>query len=364
MIDDVVVIDAVAHALDLRQENWNNPVVCESFREFGYYGIHMLAVPPEEPHWGLGREGFDTILEDTDVVESVIFRESWTDACFYHEIPMYGMFKGGLAKLENGLELRERHPDRVKIYGGVSPFEPGAVEKVDKLVEEHGVSALKLYPADLYESDVAPYGALRQYKMDDPDLVYPILERARHHGIVVAIHKAIPLGPVPMEVFKPDDLDAAFMAYPDLPIEIVHGGFAFLDETAQQVGRFPNAYVTLEATASLLAKAPARFALILAALLAMGAEDRILWATGAALAHPQPLLERFWNLEFTPELMAMTASPPLTKEIKRKILGENAARLHGIDIEALRRLSEEENLTGDGLREPWSVARSGAKEMA
>ena len=80
MISDVVVIDAVAHALDLRPENWNNPAVCESFREFGYYGIHMLAVPPEEPQWGLGREGFDTLLEDTDVVESVIFRESWTDA--------------------------------------------------------------------------------------------------------------------------------------------------------------------------------------------------------------------------------------------------------------------------------------------
>ena len=51
MIDDVVVIDAVAHALDLRPENWNNPPVCEPFREFGYYGIHQLAVPVEEPEW-------------------------------------------------------------------------------------------------------------------------------------------------------------------------------------------------------------------------------------------------------------------------------------------------------------------------
>lgn len=83
MIDDVVVIDAVAHGLDLRPEHWNNPPVCEPFREFGYYGIHQLAVPVEEPEWGLGREGFDAILEDTDVVESVIFRESLTDACFY-----------------------------------------------------------------------------------------------------------------------------------------------------------------------------------------------------------------------------------------------------------------------------------------
>jgi hypothetical protein len=58
--------------------------------------------------------------------------------------------------------------------------------------------------------------------------------------------------------------------------------------------------------------------------------------------------------------MAMTGSPPLTKEIKRKILGENAARLHGIDIEALRTLSQAEDLTAGGLREPWSVARQPA----
>jgi uncharacterized protein len=360
MIDDVVVIDAVAHALDLRPENWNNPPVCEPFREFGYYGIHQLAVPVEEPEWGLGREGFDAILEDTDVVESVIFRESWTDACFYHEIPMYGMFKRGLAKLENGIELRARHPERVKLYGGVTPLQPGALERVDELVSEHAISALKLYPADLYESDVAPFGELRQYTMDDPERVFPILERARQHGLVVAIHKAIPLGPVPMEPFRMDDLDAAFMAYPDVPIEIVHGGFAFLEETAHQVGRFHNAYVTLEATASLLAKAPDRFSLIVASLLAMGAEDRILWATGAALAHPQPLLERFWNLELPPEIMSMTGSPPLTKDVKRKILGENAARLHGIDLDALRAVIREEDLTGDGLAAAWSGARETA----
>lgn len=48
----------------------------------------------------------------------------------------------------------------------------------------------------------------------------------RTTGVVVAIHKTIPLGPVPMESFRVDDLDAAFIAYPDLPIAIVHGGFA------------------------------------------------------------------------------------------------------------------------------------------
>jgi hypothetical protein len=58
--------------------------------------------------------------------------------------------------------------------------------------------------------------------------------------------------------------------------------------------------------------------------------------------------------------MSMTGSPPLTKDVKRKILGENAARLHGIDLDALRAVIREEDLTGDGLAAAWSGARETA----
>src|SRR3546814_16175659 len=77
--------------------------------------------------------------------------------------------------------------------------------------------------------------------MDDPEVAFPLFERAQALGIkVIAIHKAVPLGPVPMEHYRVDDIDRALTAFPDLQFEIVHGGMAFLEETAWQPGRFPN----------------------------------------------------------------------------------------------------------------------------
>ena len=64
-----------------------------------------------EPEWGLGRVGFDEILADTGVVQSVIFRDCWTDACFYHEIMMYGMFKGDALELLHGAVLPRPGPE-------------------------------------------------------------------------------------------------------------------------------------------------------------------------------------------------------------------------------------------------------------
>jgi len=49
-----------------------------------------------------------------------------------------------------------------------------------------------------------------------------------------------------------------------------------------------------------------------------------------------PLLERFGNMEFGPEIMAMTGSPPLTKQIERKILRHRAAAGRGRELPVYR----------------------------
>lgn len=103
--------------------------------------------------------------------------------------------------------------------------------------------------------------------MDDPEIAFPVFERARQLGIkVVAVHKALPLGPVPMEHYKVDDIDRAAIAFPGLNFEIVHGGMAFLEETAWQLARFQNVYVNLEITSALLRTRPLAFAQALGAL--------------------------------------------------------------------------------------------------
>jgi hypothetical protein len=47
------------------------------------------------------------------------------------------------------------------------------------------------------------------------------------------------------------DIDAAAAAFPALQFEVVHGGFAFIEETAFQLARFANVWVNLETTSNL-----------------------------------------------------------------------------------------------------------------
>jgi uncharacterized protein len=357
MIGNTLVIDGVAHGLDFcNEDTWRHRPLCDWFQGFGYHGIHMLAVPDEEPHWALPYERYaQNEMTDVDIISSAFFRESWTDGVVYQGVPLFGMYEEGLSPLRFGIELRERHPGRVWLYGPVSPFQPNPLEEIDRLIEEDKVDGLKLYPVDGYGEEVKSYG------MDDPELAFPILEHAQKRGIKsVAVHKAVPLGPVPITPFKVDDVDGAFMAFPDLQIEVVHSGFAFLDEAVFQMARFSNCLVNLEATSSLLAKAPRKFMEILAAFLAVGGAERILWGTGCTAVHAQPLLDRFWNLQFPDDVMEKYGVPQITEETKRAIAGENMARLLDIDLDRLRATVEADDSRADGLAEPWSGKLVGA----
>lgn len=196
--------------------------------------------------------------------------------------------------------------------------------------------------------------------MDDEDLLYPIFERVEKLGLrTVAIHKAIVMGPVPIEPYFPFEVGAAARAFPNLTFEIVHGGWAFLEETCFLVQWHPNITVSTEGTTGLLFKAPRKFAEIIGTLMAAGATDRILWAIGGLLLHSRALEEAFWRFEMPRDLIEDYGLPPLTEEVKRGILGLNAARVLGIDVEEFRReTSGDEFAKPRELREPWSSLKS------
>jgi predicted TIM-barrel fold metal-dependent hydrolase len=199
--------------------------------------------------------------------------------------------------------------------------------------------AVKVYPIS-YSG-----GTFKSWWMNDPRVAFPIYERAQEHGIkVIAVHKATPFGPVVAEgAFDPSDVEGAAGAFPDITFEIVHGGIAFNEETAWLLGRFPNIYVNLEIANVILERRPATFARAPLGLMHVGGMpvlDRLVWATGCALAHPRPALEAFARFTFPDDLLegAGLFGPleQITDEHKRNILGRNYARLHGIDVEAAR----------------------------
>jgi uncharacterized protein len=96
---------------------------------------------------------------------------------------------------------------------------------------------------------------------------------------------------------------------------------------------------------------------VLGKLLAQLGPDRILWGTDSVFTgNPQPQIDAFWLFEMPPPLRDLY--PPLTAEVKRKILGLNGAAVYGIDPAALRyqvRDDEVDRLRLAYLDDPRSV---------
>jgi hypothetical protein len=338
MIGDALVIDAVVHGYNSPPETYTHPLSAGVVAAL-YDGYHRVFSPRGEKRWILDRERFARV--DPDLIGHALFEESQVDYAVYHDIPLYGLYRGGASPLWIGRELRERHPDRVALFGGIWPAQPDPIGEVDRLIEEEGVVGLKFYPYDIYD------GRGVEVRMDDPEAVYPILEHAQSRGIrSIAVHKAIAMAGCPIQPFHPRDLEDALIAFPDLNFQIVHGGFAFLEETALQLSYYRNASVVLEGASAFLVNMPLKFAEVLGRFLMTGAWDRIIWATGCTALHPRPLLEAFWSFEMPEHLMAGYGFPPLSPQLKQAILGGNIARILGLEVAAR---------TDGALAEPWSA---------
>jgi predicted TIM-barrel fold metal-dependent hydrolase len=351
MIDGMPVLDGIIHAYNLSPENYANHhagIVSELI-------VGMVGAMAE-PAYVASHERYirDWSIEDA---ANMVFLESDTDLAVYHVLPL-NAYRDGMCRLDKAVEARRRWPDRIISYAGVDPLQgQAALDELERQVELLHPIGLKLYPNSWTGSEA------RGWKMDDPEIAYPVFERAAKLGIkVVAIHKAVPLGPVPMEHYRVDDLDRALGAFPNLRFEIVHGGMAFLEETAWQLGRYPNVYVNLEVTSAYVATRPAAFGHALATMASIGgasAMERIIWGTGAIAFHPQPLLERFVrDFAFSEEMMARAGIAQISDSDKRGILFDNYARMTGLDLHArLTRTTNDEFAArkAQGLAPPFST---------
>lgn len=321
------VLDGVVHAYNFDPSNFN-----------GEAGANIVGAV-----WGsifaYSEEGMvpekDYYVRDWSIEElaNMLFLESDTDIAVHHALPLFA-FKDGGASFEKTLEAKRRWPDRFITYAGIDPMRGSeALEELERQVEELDPVGMKLYPNSWLGQE------LDQWRMDDPEVAFPAFERAQQLGLkVVAIHKAVPLGPLPLDPYKVDDVDRAAIAFPDLNFEVVHGGMAFLEESAWQLARFPNVYVNLEITSALLARRPGTFGHAMASLMQYGGElalQKIVWGTGTMGFHPAPLVQKFArDFKIDEDLVERFGIPQMTAEAKRSVLSDNYVRMTGVDLES------------------------------
>jgi uncharacterized protein len=325
VIDGQLVVNAVAHAYNLADDNARGPVG-RMVRD-AFHGIHATYNPPQ---WVLPAERF-CIDQSAELLARAHFLESDVDLLVYHTLRLDSLFADGLCSFDKALELHARWPDRVVTYLGIDPT-LGLETTLRELREQHerlpSAVGVKFYPDQL-----EPY---RTFRMDDPRLMFPVYEAALELGLrVVAVHKALPDGPVPLAPYRIDDVEGAAMHFPQLNFEIVHAGMAFVAETAYAIARFPNVYANLEITTMLLNRAPRLFAEVLAELLFWGGPSKILYSDGALFTHPQVTLEAFRAFELPADLLDRYRLAPLTAADRAAILGANFARMAGLDLAAI-----------------------------
>ena len=327
MIGDAFVFDGVAHVFNFEKKNALGPPG-EMFNNH-LYAFHatltpdgQTVLPPEEflRQWTV------------DEIDDMVYRQSGTDMLVAMPLPLTDLFRDGLSPWEECAELARRNPDRTVFWGSVNPMEGRrALDLMERQVGEFGAKAFKFYNVR-YD-----YGRPFPWRMDDPQVAFPVFEKAQELGVnLIGVHKGVPLGPQPIESTQTWDMDGAAANFPDLNFVIFHVGLPFIDEVCWQLIRHPNLYASIAATINFIVRAPRQFAEVLGKLLFWCGEDKIVYGSETPIWHPRWALEAFWNFQLPQDLVEGYGYPQLTEQAKRKILGENLLRLHGMDVAETR----------------------------
>ena len=226
-------------------------------------------------------------------------------------------------------EIVESNPNRFMYQPNVSPIKHKGVKntiwEMEYWVKEKGAKIFKFYPPeDTY--------------INDPD-IWPFYAKAEELGIVLDIHTGFCWVPPGKSKYAlPLQIDDVARDFPDLKIVAFHMGYPYCDDLNMIAMGHPNVYPSLSLLIPWALCAPRKFARILGEALRWVGPDKIIWGTDYAGFGAQIKLAVMGLREFQiPEDMQRDYGyPALTDEDRKKIFGENLARL--LNIETTRRV--------------------------
>jgi len=240
---------------------------------------------------------------------------------------------------------------RLLLHGGAFPQLgplPAALDGMASLAAQHRIAAWKVY------THLPGTWWLDDHEAGVPRVGNAFLDQARALGIkTVCVHKGfgVLFGAGNADYASPIDVGPAAKAHPDLRFVVYHSGFEpgspegpYTEETANVgvnrlvktvvdhgVGPGGNVYAELGSTWWNVMRNPTQAAHVLGKLLVHVGPDNLLWGTDSIwYGSPQDQIQAFRAFELAPELQERFGYPALTPDVKRKILGENAARLYGV----------------------------------
>ncbi len=330
---------------------------------------------------------------DSDTVMTVI--TSWPAATCFPERQMFGrsalacglpLSNAGMRNLRdwiNAKSLSQRCIDQVQVMP--NDFIEHQIEGMYAAMEDPNwrCGSWKAYPAWASDTYPGPDGTPRGYYLTDP-IGRRFIEAGLKLGVPnFAIHKGLPIPGFDEIHNEPTDIGPVAIDYPTANFVIYHSainagtpttGFAAISpmptENVPYSASDPNPLGVNMLIRSLIqnnviadpdnpsgAKLPARLNVFaemgsawsqvmsdttqsqhyIGKLLKYLGEDNIVWGTDCILGGtPQMQIEAFKNFQITDQFMTMYGYPQLTDTARHKIFGLNAAKIYGVDPNAMR----------------------------
>jgi predicted TIM-barrel fold metal-dependent hydrolase len=317
---NLFVVDCHAHLWDASPENWKTKHG-ESWIKC-FYAFHS-GLSPSELVWPFDkfcRYGADAFADD-------LFRTGYVDMAILNSTYLYEFYKNGFNTHVQNNELKRNYPDRVVLCGRFDPRdEEAGIDAFRAMVADYPIQALKLYTAEWRDGS-------RGWRLNDP-WSYKYLSLAQELGIKnIHVHKGPTVYPLSIDAFDVRDVDDAATDFPDLNFIVEHVGLPRLDDFCWIAAQESNVYAGLSVAMAFVHLRPRYFGEIIANLLFWLGPDKLCFGSDYAIWSPKWLIEKFMAYEL-PDDLKQEYHADLTLDIKRKILGENAARLYGIDIAA------------------------------
>jgi predicted TIM-barrel fold metal-dependent hydrolase len=312
------VVDGHVHYWDASPENQAN-IHGQQFIDC-FYGYHS-ALSPEEYLWP--EEKFQRYSEE-DMMHD-LFEIGYVDVAIFQPTYLTDFYVDGFNTTEQNAVLKEKYPNKFVLPGRFDPRdgEPG-LEAFEELVEKYDLKGVKLYTAEWS-------GQSKGWSLKDP-WAKRYLEKCQELNVKnIHVHKGPTITPLNRDAFDVQDIDEAASLFPNLNFIVEHVGLPRLEDFCWIAVQEPNVYAGMAVAMPFIHTRPRYFAQILGELLYWLDEDRILFASDYAIWQPKWLVEKFVDFQI-PEEMGWAEYEQLTPDIKRKILGLNAAHLYGIPV--------------------------------
>jgi uncharacterized protein len=311
------VVDGHIHFWDGSPENQKN-VHGEQFIDC-FYGYHS-ALSPEEYLWP--EDKFRKYSEE-DLMHD-LFEIGYVDVAIFQPTYLRDFYVNGFNTTEQDAVLKEKYPNKFVLNGSFDPRNgENGLKVFEDLANRYDLKGVKLYTAEWH-------GESKGWTLKD-EWAKRYLEKCQELGIKnIHVHKGPTIRPLNMDAFDVSDVDEVASEFTDLNFIVEHVGLPRLEDFCWIGVQEPNVYGGLAVAMPFIYSRPRYFAQIIGELLYWLDEDRLLFASDYAIWQPKWLVEMFVDFQIPEDMQSEYGT--LTPEVKRKILGLNAANLYDLDV--------------------------------